>query len=97
LSLSLQSWKWCLRSSSSVVSSEEQKLKTQNKTKQHKAKNKKNPESVPSSNAIVSVSFSACRCSLVIVSSKGERKKNVVWLLSHQREKEKKKSLETVL
>jgi hypothetical protein len=38
-------------------------------------KKKKAPQSVPSSNAIVSVSFSACRCGLVVVSSKEERKK----------------------
>jgi hypothetical protein len=48
----------------------------QNKTKQHKTK--KNPTKCPKFKCnTVSVNFSACRCSLVIVSSKEERKKRV--------------------
>jgi hypothetical protein len=48
--------------------------KNQNKTKPHKAK--KNPTKFPKFKCnIVSVSFSACRCSSVVVSSKVGREK----------------------
>jgi hypothetical protein len=51
------------------------KLK-QNRTTQHKTK--KNPTKCPKFKCnTVSVSFSACRCSLVVVSSKVGRKKRV--------------------
>jgi hypothetical protein len=56
-----------------IVSSKGEK---KNQTKQHKTK--KNTTKCPKFKCnTVSVSFSACRCSLVVVSSKGERKK--VW------------------
>jgi hypothetical protein len=78
-SLSPQSWRWCIRRSAVVSSKGKNKIK-QNHTKQ----TKKNPTKCPKFKCnTVSVSFSACRCSSVVVSSKVGR--------------EKKKSLETVL
>jgi hypothetical protein len=64
-----------------VLSLSHQKGKKTNKTKQNNTKQKK-PQSVPSSNAM---QF-----------QQAFQHADVVWLLSHQRKKEKK-SLETVL
>jgi hypothetical protein len=81
-SLSLQSWWWCLRCCSVVVSSKRTHKVEQNYTHPHK----KNPTKCPKFKCnTVSVSFSACRCNSVVLSSKVGRKRG------------KKKSLETVL
>jgi hypothetical protein len=65
LSLSLQSWRWCLRSSS-IVSSKEKKTKT----------TKKKPTKCPKFKCnTVSVSFLACRCNSIVLSSKVGREK----------------------
>jgi hypothetical protein len=77
LSLILRSWRWCLRCCSVVVSSNGMHKVEQNCTK-------KKPHKCPKFKCnTVSVSFSACKCSSVVFSSKVGR--------------EKKKSLETVL
>jgi hypothetical protein len=65
--------RWCLRSSSVIVSSKGKKTKS-NKTKQNDTKQKKTTKCPKFKCNTVSVSFSACRCSSV-VSSKEERKK----------------------
>jgi hypothetical protein len=68
---SLQSWRWCLRCFSVVVSSKGTHKVEQNCTK-------KKPTKCPKFKCnTVSVSFSACRCSSVVFSSKvgRERKK----------------------
>jgi hypothetical protein len=76
--LSLQSWRWCPRCCSVVVSSKGMHKVEQNCTK------KKKPTKCPNFKcSTISVSFSACRCSSVVFSSKVGR--------------EKKKSLETGL
>jgi hypothetical protein len=76
LSLSLQSWRWCLRSSSLVVSSKGKKTK-QNKTTQNKKTTTKCPKFKCNT---VLVSFSACRCSSAVFSSKvGREKKKRFW------------------
>jgi hypothetical protein len=64
----LQSWRWFLRSSSVIVSSKGKKIKTKQK--------KKTTISCPKFKCnTVSVSFSACRYSSIVVSSKEGRKK----------------------
>jgi hypothetical protein len=80
--LSLQSWGWCLRCCSVVVSS-----KGMHKVEQKCTK--KTPTKCPKFKCnTVSVSFSACRCSSVVFSSKvgREREKNsletVLWMIS---------------
>jgi hypothetical protein len=83
-SLILQSWRWCLRCGSVVVSSKGKNKVNQNCRKQTRKNLTKCPKFKCNT---VSVSFSACRCSSVVVSSKVGREK---W-------KEKKKSLEIVL
>jgi hypothetical protein len=83
VSLSLQSWRWCLRCCSVVVSSKGTHKVEQNCTKR-KRKRKKKPTKCPKFKCnTVSISFLACRYSSVVFSSKVGR--------------EKKKSLETVL
>jgi hypothetical protein len=53
----------------------EKNQNNQTKTKQHKTKQNKNNTKCPKFKCnIVSVGFSACRCSSVVVSSKEERK-----------------------
>jgi hypothetical protein len=81
-SLSLQSWRWCLRCCSVVVS-----LKGTHKVEQNYTHTQKeNPTKCPKFKcSTVSVSFSAYRCSSVVVSSKIGRQRKI------------KKSLETVL
>jgi hypothetical protein len=70
--LSLQSWRWCLRCCSVVVSS-----KGTHKVEQHCTKKK--PTKCPKFKCnTVSVSFSACRCSSVVFSSKVAREKKRV-------------------
>jgi hypothetical protein len=65
---------WCLRSSSVIVSSKENKTK-KNERKQNNTK-QKNPTKCPKIKCnTVSLKFSACRCSSVVVSSKVGRKK----------------------
>jgi hypothetical protein len=79
--LILQSWRWCLRYCSVVVSSKGTHKVEQNYTHTHK----KNPTKCPKFKCnIVSVSFLACRCNSVVLSSKVGRQR-------------KKKRLETVL
>jgi hypothetical protein len=78
--LSLQSWRWYLRCCS-VVSHQRDAF---SRTKLHKKKPTKCPKFKCNT---VSVSFSACRCSLVIFSSKvGREEKNtletVLWIVS---------------
>jgi hypothetical protein len=77
LSLSLQPWRWCLRSSSvNVLSKGKKKIQTkQKKTTQNKKKNTTKCSKFKTNT--VSVGFSACRCSSVVVSSKEEREKGV--------------------
>jgi hypothetical protein len=68
--LSLQSWRWCLRCCSVVVSSKGTHKVEQNCTK------KKKPTKCPKFKCnTVSVSFSACRCSSVVLSSMVGRKR----------------------
>jgi hypothetical protein len=72
LSLSLQFWRWYLRSSSVIVSSKRKKPKP-NQTRQNK---KKNTTKCPKFKCnTVSVSFSGCRCNSAVVSSKVGRRK----------------------
>jgi hypothetical protein len=72
--LSLQSWRWCLRCCSVVVASKGTHKVEQNCT------HKKNPTKYPKFKCnTVSVSFSACRCSSVVFSSKVGREKKRVW------------------
>jgi hypothetical protein len=76
--LSLQSWRWCLRCCSVVVSSKGTYKVEQNYTPTHK----NNPTKCPKFKCnTVSVSFSACRCNSVVLSSKvgRQRKKKRVW------------------
>jgi hypothetical protein len=70
--LSLQSWRWCLRRCSVVVSSKGTHKVEQNCTHTHKNKPTKCPKFKCSR---VSVSFSACRCSSVVLSSRVGREK----------------------
>jgi hypothetical protein len=77
--LSIQSWRWCLRCCSVVVSAKGTHKVEQNCTKK---KNKKKPTKYPKFKCnTVSVSFSACRCSSVVLSSMvgREKKKQRVW------------------
>jgi hypothetical protein len=81
--LNLQSWSWGLRCCSVVVSSKGIHKVEQNYTLTHT--HKKSPTKCPKFKCnTVSVSFSACRCNSVVLSSKVGRKR-------------KKKSLETIL
>jgi hypothetical protein len=84
--LNLQSWSWCLRCCSVVVSSKGMHKVEQNYTHTHtEEKKKKSPTKCPQFKCnTVSVSFSACRCNSVVLSSKVGRKR-------------KKKRLEAVL
>jgi hypothetical protein len=83
--LSLQSWRWCLRCCSVVVSSKGTHKVEENYTHKNKTKQNKKPTKCPKFKCnTVSVSFSTCRCNLVVLSSKVGRKR-------------KKKNLETVL
>jgi hypothetical protein len=71
-SLILQSWRWCLRCGSVVVSSKGKNKVNQNCRKQTRKNLTKCPKFKCNT---VSVSFSACRCSSVVVSSKVGREK----------------------
>jgi hypothetical protein len=75
--LSLQSWRWCLRCCSVIVSSNGMHKVEQNCTKKTKTKNKnQKPTTCPMFKCnTVSVSFSACRCSSVVFSSEVGREK----------------------
>jgi hypothetical protein len=63
---SLQSWRWCLRCCSVVVSSKGTHKEEQN-THRHKNNSTKCPKFKCNT---ISVSFSACSCNLVVLSSK---------------------------
>jgi hypothetical protein len=68
----LQSWRWCLWCCSVVVSSKGMHKEEQNYTHMHK----NNPIMCPKFKCnTVSVSFSACRCNSVILSSKVGRQR----------------------
>jgi hypothetical protein len=83
--LSLQSWRWCLRCCSVVVSSKGTHKVEQNythtHTHTHTYKKTKKPHLVSQVQVQYSFSkFSTCRCNLVVLSSKVERKrKKRVW------------------
>jgi hypothetical protein len=75
--LNLQSWSWCLRCCSVVVSSKGMHKVEQNYTHTHtQKKKKKSPTKCPQFKCnTVSVSFSACKCNSVVLSSKVGRKR----------------------
>jgi hypothetical protein len=70
--LSLQSWRWCLKCCYVVVSSNGTHKVEQNYTHMHKKKPTKCPKFKCNT---VSVSFSACRCNSVVLSSKVGRQR----------------------
>jgi hypothetical protein len=70
--LSLQSWRWCLRRCSLVVSSKWRHKVEQNYTHKKKKNSIKCPKFKYNTD---SVSFSACRCNSVVFSSKVGRKR----------------------
>jgi hypothetical protein len=80
--LILQSWRWFLRCCLVVVSSKgTHKVEQICTHKKNKNKKQENPTKGPKFKYnTISVSFSACRCSLVVFSSKvGRKKKKIVW------------------